>query len=159
MVYLSGSDSGLSCYPPGCGHLKVWLGLEVLTPKFSLMMQAVGRRQRLFQAAWMSSQYGLPHSWWPQRATQMPYVHSLIVAITPGHFCSILLIVQVVLGFPGSSDGKDSTWNAADLGSIPGLGRSPGGGRGNSLQCSCLENSMDRGAPQVTVHGVTKSRT
>ena len=45
-----------------------------------------------------------------------------------------------VLGFPGGSDGKESTCNAGDLGSIPGLGRSPGGGHGNPLQYSCLEN-------------------
>ena len=44
------------------------------------------------------------------------------------------------MGFPGGSVGKESTHNAGDLGSIPGLGRSPGGGRGNSLQYSCLEN-------------------
>ena len=52
--------------------------------------------------------------------------------------------------------------NAEDIGdacSIPGCGRSPGGGHGNPLQYSCLENSMDRGAWQVTVHGVTKSHT
>ena len=50
------------------------------------------------------------------------------------------------LGFPGGSDGKESVSNAGDAGSIPGSGRSPGGGRGNPLQHSCLENSMDRGA-------------
>ena len=50
------------------------------------------------------------------------------------------------LGSPGGSDGKESACNARDLGSIPGLGRSPGGGNGNLLQYSCLENSMDRGA-------------
>ena len=42
------------------------------------------------------------------------------------------------------------------MGSIPGLGQSPGGGNGNPFQDSCLENSMDRGAWQATVHGVTK---
>ena len=46
-----------------------------------------------------------------------------------------------------------------DMGSIPGLGRYSGGGNGNPLQYSCLENSMDRGAWRVTVHGVAKSRT
>ena len=45
-----------------------------------------------------------------------------------------------------------------DLGSMPGLGRSPGEGNGNSLQHSCLENPMDRGAWWATVHGVAKSR-
>ena len=59
----------------------------------------------------------------------------------------------------GGSDGKASTSNAGDPGSIPGLGRSPGEGNGNPLQCSCLENPMDRGAWRATVHGVAKSRT
>ena len=49
--------------------------------------------------------------------------------------------------------------NARDEGSIPGLGRSPGGGDGNPFQYSCLENSMDRGAWQAQVHGVLKSQT
>ena len=61
--------------------------------------------------------------------------------------------------FPGGSDGKASAYNAGDLGSIPGLGRSPGEGNGNPLQYSCLENPTDRGAWQATVHGVPKSRT
>ena len=62
-------------------------------------------------------------------------------------------------GFPGDSDGKGATYNAGDLGLIPGWGRSPGEGNGNPLQYSGLENSMDRGAWQATVHGVTKSWT
>ena len=53
------------------------------------------------------------------------------------------------MGFSGDSDGKESTCNVRDLGSILGLGRSPGGGRGNPLQYSCLENPMDRGAWQA----------
>ena len=60
------------------------------------------------------------------------------------------------MGFPGGSDDKESTCNAGDLGSIPRLGRSPGGGHGNPLQYSFLENLMDRGAWQATVHGVAK---
>ena len=55
-------------------------------------------------------------------------------------------------GFLGGSDGKESVHNAGDLGSIPGLGRSPGGGSDNSLQYSCLENPMDGGAWWATVH-------
>ena len=61
-------------------------------------------------------------------------------------------------GFPGDSDGKESACNAGDLGSVPGSGRSPGEGNGYLLQYSCLENSIDRGAWQTTVHGVTKSQ-
>jgi len=61
--------------------------------------------------------------------------------------------------FPVGSDSKESACkNAGDLGLIPGLGRSPGEGNGDPLQYSCLENSTDTGAWQVTVHGVTKSR-
>ena len=52
-----------------------------------------------------------------------------------------------------------SAGDIRDVGSIPGSGRSPGGGRDNPLQCSCLENPMDRGAWRPTVHGVTKSWT
>ena len=63
------------------------------------------------------------------------------------------------MSFPGGSDGKESACNAADLGSISGLGRSPGGGDGYPLQCCCLENPMDRGAWWATGHGVAKSQT
>jgi len=62
-------------------------------------------------------------------------------------------------GFPGGSNGKESTCSAEDPGSIPGLGRSPGEENGYPLQYSCLENSMDRGVWQAIVHGVTKSWT
>ena len=68
----------------------------------------------------------------------------------------MLNFVRVVtfLGFPGGSEVKDSACNAGDLGSIPGLGRSPGEGIGYPLQYSGLENSMD-----CIVHGVPKSWT
>ena len=64
-----------------------------------------------------------------------------------------------MLAYTGGSEDKASACNAADPGSIPGLGRSPAEGNGNPLQYSCLENPMDRGAWRATVHGVTKSRT
>ena len=60
------------------------------------------------------------------------------------------------MGFPGGSDGKESTYNASDLGLIPGSGRS-GDGNGYPLQYSCLKNSMDRGAWWATVHEVAES--
>ena len=63
------------------------------------------------------------------------------------------------MAFLGGSDGKASAYNAGDLGSIPGSGRSPGEGNGNPLQYSCLENPMDGGDWLAAVHGVTKSRT
>ena len=67
--------------------------------------------------------------------------------------------IEAWKGFPGVSDSKESTCIAGDLGSIPGLGRSPRGGHGNPLQYSYLENPMDRRAWCPTVHGVTKSWT
>ena len=70
-----------------------------------------------------------------------------------------MLPIPVFLGFPGGLDGKESACNAGDLGSIPGLGGSPGGGYGNPLQYSCLENSIDRGSWKATVHVVAKSQT
>ena len=63
------------------------------------------------------------------------------------------------MDFPGGSDGKESAYNVGDLGSIPGLGRSPGEENDHPLQYSCLENPMDGGASQATIHGVAKSRT
>ena len=60
------------------------------------------------------------------------------------------------MGFPYNSIGKESTCNAGDPGSIPGLGRSPGEGNSNPIQYSGLENPIDRGAWQATVHGVAR---
>ena len=64
-----------------------------------------------------------------------------------------------LMGFPDGSDGKDSACNVGDLGSVPGLGRSPGEGNGYPLQYSCLENPMDRGVWWATLHGIVKSQT
>ena len=63
-------------------------------------------------------------------------------------------------GFPSGSLGQKSSWNArdaGDAGSIPGSGRSPGGGQGNPLQYSCLESPRDRGDGRATMHEFTKS--
>ena len=72
-------------------------------------------------------------------------------------------MLKYLLGFPGSSDSKESACNAGDLGSIPGLGRSPGGRNGYPLQCSCLENPRDGvawGLPSMGSHrGHTESDT
>ena len=68
-------------------------------------------------------------------------------------------LFQYSWGFPGGSDGKESAFNAGDLGLIPGLGRSPGEWNSYSRQYSCLENSMDRGARRATVCGDARSLT
>ena len=61
------------------------------------------------------------------------------------------------MGFPGGSDGKESACNVGDLGLIPGLARSPGGGHGNPHEYSCLENPTDRGTWWTTVYGVANN--
>ena len=71
---------------------------------------------------------------------------------------TVALISHASRGFPGGSEVKASACSAGDLGSVPGLGRSPGEGNCNPLQYSFLENSMDRGALYAIVHGVAKSR-
>ena len=62
-------------------------------------------------------------------------------------------------GFPGGSEVKASACNVGDLGSVPGLERSPGEGNGNPLQYSCRENPRDGGAWWAAVYGVTQNRT
>ena len=69
------------------------------------------------------------------------------------------LSILLRVGLPGGSDSEESACNAGDQGSTPGRGRSPGEGHGNPLQYSGLENPMDRGAWQATVHSVSKSQT
>ena len=63
------------------------------------------------------------------------------------------------MGFPGGLDGKEAACNEGDLGLIPGLGRSPGGGHGNPLRILAWRIPMDRGAWRAIVHGVVKSWT
>ena len=69
-----------------------------------------------------------------------------------------MVYLMTMWDVPGGSY-KESAWNAGDSDSIPGPGRSPGGGHSNPLQDSCLENPMDRGVWQDTVHGVAESQT
>ena len=73
----------------------------------------------------------------------------VIMLTQPSSFCAFQ-VALVVKNPPGNAG------DVKDIGSIPGLGRSPGEGNGNPFQNSCLENSMDRGAWKATVHGVPK---
>ena len=72
---------------------------------------------------------------------------------------TVLGVCICIRGFPGGIVVKNLPANAGDAGSIPGLGRSPGGGHGNQLQYSCLENPMDREEPEgARVHRVAQSQ-
>ena len=81
-------------------------------------------------------------------------IHSLdseLLAVTTAHDCLSMGMTFFQL--------LPCAYNAEDLGSMPGLGRSPGEGHGSSFQYSCLENPMERGAWRATDHGVANSRT
>ena len=75
------------------------------------------------------------------------------------HTSNIFHFISLMYSLTGDSDSKEFACSAGDLGSISGLGRSPGGGHGSPLQYSCLKNPMARGAWQATVCGVTESQT
>ena len=87
---------------------------------------------------------------------------SSVSSLTVTYFRKDLIhVFEATEGVPGGASGKESTCQCRRCqryGSVPGLGRSSGVGNGNPLQCSCLENPMDRGAWWATVHGVTENR-
>ena len=98
------------------------------------------------------------------------YIHTVVILFNTlfqslpftWHIQTVYASYNCLWVFPGASVLKNppaNAGNAGDEGSIPGSGRSHGGGNGNSLQYSCLGNLMDRGAWQTTVHGVTKGQT
>ena len=88
------------------------------------------------------------------------YIFKMLIHVLRALFhIQRFLFFSTQLGFPGGSDSKESTCNAGDPVSIPGLRRSPVEGNGNPLLYSCLESPMDRGAWWDTVYGVTKSWT
>ena len=85
--------------------------------------------------------------------------HKAQVQLRERNFYKDFIFLVSIMGFSGGSDGKETTCNAGDLGSISGLGSSSGGGHGKPLQYSYLENPMDRRAWWATVYGVTESDT
>ena len=91
--------------------------------------------------------------------TALLFLGCFSLASSSSPFCDWQLFEPALWNstFAGGSEGKASACNAGDSGSIPVLGRSPGGGNGNPLQYSCLENPMDRRAWQATVHAVAKT--
>ena len=86
-------------------------------------------------------------------------VGQLLVLWEASSFCHSCITTGKIIGLPWRLSGEESACNAGDTGSIPESGRSPGGGNGSPLQCSCLENPMDRGARWSTGQGVANSLT
>ena len=89
----------------------------------------------------------------PSRSSQSMELSSLLL------HRRLQLAIDILHKLPDGSDGKESSCNAGDLGSIPELGRSPGEGNGNPLQYSCLQNPIDRGAWWATAQGVAELDT
>ena len=91
--------------------------------------------------------------------TQSPVIQALLLTQpAPKPRRDRLVFVLCMYDFPGGSDGKSICLQCQRPGVDPWVGRFPGEGNGNPLQCSCLENPMDRGAWQATLHGVSKSK-
>ena len=95
------------------------------------------------------------------QSTQEPRLMAAAFRNVKVHFSSVIIWLQpkLIQGFPDSSVDIESACSAGDAGLSPGSGRSPGGGHGNPLLYSCLENPMDRGVWRATVHGVAKTQT
>ena len=103
--------------------------------------------------------------WWGSqvrsRRLQQPhflYLTLLTKGASEGFKMIIIMRNNTIKGLPRWLNGKESTCHAGDVGSIPGSGRSSGGGNGNPVQYSRLENPLDRGAWRATVHGVAKNQ-
>ena len=113
-----------------------------------------------WRRAWQPTPVLLPEEFHGQRSSWAT-VHRVTSNWTPLKQFSIRSCLEYGFfpDFPGGSDVKESACNGGDPSSIPGSGRSPGEGNGNPFQYSCLENPMDGGVWQATLHGVTKSWT
>ena len=139
--------------------------LSVKLPRLSVMEKQLVEVTGTFQEVFTSA---IRHPHWPGKLpsgklsrshTQRngSFREGFPVCTTPPHLDSSGRLTT--FGFPRGPEGKASACSAGDLGSILGLGRSPGGWNGNPLWYSCLEKPMDGGAWWAIVHGVAKSRT
>ena len=104
---------------------------------------------------WTEEPGGL-QSIWLQRVRHDLSDSARTHAIPITNILDCLLVLQLILGFPGGSDSKESAYNAGDIVLIVGSRRSPGEENGYSLQYSCLEKAMDRGAWWAIVHGMAE---
>ena len=125
---------------PAMQETRVWcLGWEdPLEKGMATHSSILAWRIPIDRGAWWATVHGVAKNWtWLKNSSLCIMSHSK----------------NYIYSFPTGLDGKESTCNAGALGLILGLGRSPGEGNGNSLQCSCLENPLHRGAWRFTFHG------
>ena len=147
--YLENSMEGEAWWETvhGAAKSQTWL-----TEHTYIFIHSLLHTPQLYSALWKIETMRLPIFILPSFAKMHRILTTFIICInekTEAHISFISI----------GSDGKASAYNTGDLGLIPGLGRSPGEGNGNPLQYSCLENPMDGGSWEATVHGVTESQT
>jgi len=145
-----------------CSHLSLILGTFLWALPQLLQRLDPVIFYPIMRVATFAVGYLFLHDWRWWEWAQIPAGPSLqIPAFLGSSICPSFptLCLSSLHGFPGASDGKESTCNAGDTDLILGSGRTPGERNDTPLQYSCLENSMERGAWQVTVLGVAKSRT
>ena len=152
------------------------LGLSPLTPRASLRLLTPGMQSQAFwsqHSAWPTGQLSVcispSHPTWllmvarkPGRSAVKPDLWDQLLNTQEDNGKVLCIYTVYEIGLPWQLSGKESTCRAGatgDVGSIPGSGRSPGGGHGNPLQCSCLGHPMDRGTWRAIVHSVENSQT
>ena len=162
------------CCPLFLKVLSLYIQIGVLShcQSFSSAVPVLGTPSLTTHQKWLHQEFHVLSLWfhWLRNSHHDLKLICLFPCLLPGFPIShwnrspmrtgFLLVLCRLLGFPGGSAVKNlPAWEARDMGSIPALERSPGGGIGNSLQDSCLENPMDRGAWWATVHGAAESGT
>ena len=123
---------------------------RIPSPPLALFLVMLPKAQLTSHCRMSGSRWVITPSW---LSRSLKSVLFFCVFSSSVYSCYLFLICD----FASGSDSKESAYNVEDLGLIPGLGRSPGGGNGNPFQYSCLENPMDRGTWQAAVHGIAKS--
>ena len=123
------------------------------TPPSKIPIAATFIQHECFQKSEARKRVSISSQVWC-KTSLVSHLYRMVILQTETKFNLIFEIIELFVGFPGESAGKESACNVGNLGLNPGLGRAPGEGNGYPLQYSGLENSMD-----CIVHGVPKSRT
>ena len=150
----------MDCSPPGSSIHGILLArvLECVASAFSEMHILMWKRPNFLNSGCNILQDYLTLFLWSQSHKRISSKDWVSIWVVRNDAVNRYLSMNVY-GLPQWLSGKESACNSGEMGLIFGFGRSTGGGNGNPLQYSCLENPMDRGACWATIHGVTKNRT